>query len=450
MSNLQVNSSYKQRIFQHKSWCVWLALALWCPQASLAFVTRQPSLIAFTQSTQARQSTHPLTSLLQYQNGLHNDQQNSQRRTRLRASSRTQRIQKNRYPDATDVEAVEVPTTILTDEGDEIEATTTTTNTKKSLCSSNGNNNNNNHAIDEMEDSLTVDRKDTAVQTRSNKPAKENDDILLDPLVLQRHKKWIVLLDDDEAVRVSVGQFLYDAGYQVTACADAEALAQVCGLNLPVMNAKYIQSSTGNNAATIANDQITWPRLPDVLVCDIRMPGTSIENGLDLVDWLRRQSTDARWQRIPILMLTAKSLTTDRIAGYRAGANMYLTKPFIPEELLSMLDNLWRRQEEIRKSGSSVNGDLLQVQEDLQTIKTIMQQNAGQMVQRTSVYLTPTEREVLLLLSQGMTNAEIARERQVNIKNLTKMITKMNAATGTRNRTELVRWGLQTGYIPRR
>ena len=41
---------------------------------------------------------------------------------------------------------------------------------------------------------------------------------------LERNKNWIILVDDEEAIRSAVGDFLYDSGYQVTACADAEAL----------------------------------------------------------------------------------------------------------------------------------------------------------------------------------------------------------------------------------
>ena len=55
------------------------------------------------------------------------------------------------------------------------------------------------------------------------------------------------------------------------------------------------------------------------------------------------------FQQIPVILLTAKAMAKDRIEGYKAGANGYLPKPFRPEELLAMVDNLMRRQERERQ-----------------------------------------------------------------------------------------------------
>jgi hypothetical protein len=49
-----------------------------------------------------------------------------------------------------------------------------------------------------------------------------------DPKFVERNKRWIVIVDDEEAIRFSVGDYLYDQGYQVTACADADSLLEVC------------------------------------------------------------------------------------------------------------------------------------------------------------------------------------------------------------------------------
>lgn len=70
------------------------------------------------------------------------------------------------------------------------------------------------------------------------------------------------------------------------------------------------------------------------------MPG---EDGIALLQQIR---ADERLARVPVLMLTAKGLTSDRVRGYKAGATGYLTKPFQPDELLAILDNaiLRRRQ----------------------------------------------------------------------------------------------------------
>ncbi len=54
-------------------------------------------------------------------------------------------------------------------------------------------------------------------------------------------------------------------------------------------------------------------------------------------------------EQIPVILLTAKAMASDRIEGYKAGANGYLPKPFRPEELLAMVDNMIRRQERERQ-----------------------------------------------------------------------------------------------------
>ena len=72
----------------------------------------------------------------------------------------------------------------------------------------------------------------------------------------------------------------------------------------------------------------------DCLVLDVMMPG---ESGLDLATGLRTTSD------VPILMLTARSETEDRIAGLERGADDYLAKPFEPRELMLRLNALVRR-----------------------------------------------------------------------------------------------------------
>ncbi|HEX5580651.1 MAG TPA: response regulator transcription factor [Gemmatimonadaceae bacterium] len=76
-------------------------------------------------------------------------------------------------------------------------------------------------------------------------------------------------------------------------------------------------------------------RRPDVIVLDIGLPG---QNGLDVARTLRE-----RGSRVPILMLTAHSAVPDRLAGFDAGADDYLGKPFNFGELLARVHALLRR-----------------------------------------------------------------------------------------------------------
>ena len=56
----------------------------------------------------------------------------------------------------------------------------------------------------------------------------EMEEYLQDPKFLERTKRWIVIVDDEEPIRLAVGDFLYDRGYQVTACADADSMLRLC------------------------------------------------------------------------------------------------------------------------------------------------------------------------------------------------------------------------------
>ena len=75
---------------------------------------------------------------------------------------------------------------------------------------------------------------------------------------------------------------------------------------------------------------------PDLLVLDVMMPG---ETGLDLTRSLREE----QGHDLPVLLLTARGAPEDRIAGFEAGADDYLPKPFEPRELVLRIRALLRR-----------------------------------------------------------------------------------------------------------
>lgn len=75
----------------------------------------------------------------------------------------------------------------------------------------------------------------------------------------------------------------------------------------------------------------------DALILDIMMPGM---NGIEVVKQLRSRNVS-----VPVMMLTAKGETEDRITGFDAGADDYLPKPFDPTELLSRVRAMLRRSD---------------------------------------------------------------------------------------------------------
>ena len=115
----------------------------------------------------------------------------------------------------------------------------------------------------------------------------------------------ILVVDDDERIRSLLGKFLRKSGYMVSLARDAaQARRLLAGLDF------------------------------DLIVLDVMMPG---EDGLALTRDLRRRIDT------PILLLTAKGETEDRIAGLESGADAYLPKPFEPRELLLRIAAILRR-----------------------------------------------------------------------------------------------------------
>lgn len=89
----------------------------------------------------------------------------------------------------------------------------------------------------------------------------------------------------------------------------------------------------------------------DIIILDIMLPGRS---GLEILKILRQKRIT-----VPVLLLTAKSETEDKVAGLDLGADDYLTKPFETQELLARLRVLARRKQEISAQSGYVFGDIL-------------------------------------------------------------------------------------------
>lgn len=120
----------------------------------------------------------------------------------------------------------------------------------------------------------------------------------------------LLIVDDDERIRVLLQKFLMRNGFLVTGARDAAHARRILeGLDF------------------------------DLIVMDVMMPG---ETGISLTRALRETSPT------PILLLTAKGETEDRIAGLEAGADDYLAKPFEPKELLLRINAILRRMPEVK------------------------------------------------------------------------------------------------------
>ena len=167
----------------------------------------------------------------------------------------------------------------------------------------------------------------------------------------------ILVVEDEDAIREVVALNLRLAGYEVTEAASAEQALAV----------------------------FSPPAGFDVAVLDIMLPGM---NGFSLCETIRRDSAS-----IGIIMLSAKTLETDKIKGLSIGADDYITKPFNPLELVARVKSQLRRYTQLGNMNQQAEGQVfkcggLQINDD----------NKEVTVDGDPIKLTPIEYNILLLL----------------------------------------------------
>ena len=238
----------------------------------------------------------------------------------------------------------------------------------------------------------------------------------------------------------------------------------------------------------------------DLIITDVLLAG------VDGYTLLQRVRTDARLCTVPVVVLSSKGLTSDRIAGFNAGASAYVSKPFDVQELLAVVRQLLaaslatQRQSMVREL-DDVRRDIASVKRLLQMLLQVQAQNQlgapanGQgyaaadaaaaaavgggirlpaasaategggtsalaLVQTADlaagagggraveeVKLTRRERTVLERVGEGMLNKEIAADLGVSKSHVEKYVRRLFGKTRTTNRTELVRRALQLGLL---
>ncbi len=117
---------------------------------------------------------------------------------------------------------------------------------------------------------------------------------------------------------------------------DDPAIAELVAINLEMAGYDVAQATDG-----IKGQALAVQLLPDLIILDLMLPKV---DGFTICQRLRR---DQRTSDIPILMLTALSQTQDKVEGFNAGADDYLTKPFELEEMLARVRALLRRTDRI-------------------------------------------------------------------------------------------------------
>lgn len=222
----------------------------------------------------------------------------------------------------------------------------------------------------------------------------------------------LLLVDDEPGVREAVKDYLQESGFTVQVSSNARE------------GWEWMQQNT-----------------PDLVISDVMMPG------VDGYQFLKQLREDPRFHALPVVFLTAKGMTGDRIQGYQARCDAYLPKPFDPDELVAIVENLLDRRAVSSGNGDSDVPDIAELASQIAQIKALLTQRSAihQTPSPIKIDLTPREQSVLDLVATGLMNKEIARRLETSVRNVEKYVSRLFSKTGTNSRTELVRFALEHG-----
>ena len=222
----------------------------------------------------------------------------------------------------------------------------------------------------------------------------------------------VLLVDDEPGLREAVQAYLEDSGFAVDVAGNAQE-----------------------------GWQLLQQRLPDLVISDLMMPQ------VDGYQFLKQMREDPRFKTLPVVFLTARGMTSDRIQGYQAGCDAYLPKPFDPDELVAIVENLLERRTSRTGTEDGDTPDIADMARQIAEIKALLTQRNGISTTPASIPIdfTPREQSVLDLVSEGLMNKEIARRLDTSVRNVEKYVSRLFSKTGTNSRTELVRYALEHG-----
>lgn len=213
----------------------------------------------------------------------------------------------------------------------------------------------------------------------------------------------ILIADDDQGTRLAISDYLELSGYLV------------------------ISAQNGQEALAMVEEF-----QPHLLVTDITMPQM---DGYELVQRVRQKPM---FRLLPVIFLTARTKTQERIRGYQLGCDAYLPKPFDLDELGAVTRNLLERAQLIQAAWISQSRTVESLQESMEAAAHI----ASGETSATQLELTPRERDVLNLLAEGLSNAQIGDGLHLSPRTVEKYVSSLLRKTDTSNRAELVRFAV--------
>ena len=163
----------------------------------------------------------------------------------------------------------------------------------------------------------------------------------------------------------------------------------------------------------------------ECIIIDIVMPNNEAYNFIEEV------KKNKKFQYIPFVLLTAKGLTEDRIMGYKLGCSAYLSKPFDPEELESIVENIISKK---KKFLQAIITNYVILKEIRLTLKQTYKNCLSNQIK---LNLNSQERLILTEILIGKSIKDIASELRISKRNVEKYITRILDKTQTKSTSEL-------------
>ena len=203
----------------------------------------------------------------------------------------------------------------------------------------------------------------------------------------------IAVVDGDEGTRAAAAHTASRLEYEICAVESAEALLE------------------------------SLDRPPALAIVEVDLPGLS--SGLELLRELHERFDDD----LPVILVSADRTTSlDRVAGLMLGADDYLAKPVDPDELLARVRRSLRRSGARAGNGNGNGG-------------------GNGKAERTRSNLSPREREILTLLADGQTQAQIASELYLSPKTVSTHIQHLLSKLGVHSRAQAVAAAFKLGLV---
>lgn len=217
----------------------------------------------------------------------------------------------------------------------------------------------------------------------------------------------ILVADDDLGTRLAIGDYLEVTGYSV------------------------LRAENGQDALTMVEKF-----QPHLIVTDVTMPR------MDGYEFVRKVRQQPAFRLLPVVFLTARTETHERIRGYQLGCDVYLPKPFELQELGAVVRHLLERLQMIEMEWRS-RSPLPTAIDSAATQHT----NLAAALAKIEVKLTKREQEVVLLLSDGLSNAQIGDRLHLSPRTVEKYVSSLLDKTDTSNRAELMRFAIDHHWV---